>query len=180
MHFPRNLQRIGLDAFNQNSITEIVFPETIKFIGKGAFFDSYLLEKVYCPAQTPPFAQYDDRDKNDSWPFISLKKLTLYVPIGTSDLYRNADCWKDFDYIIETDNFPSSCGITFAPSCTVSISDGEIIINNPTDIPTRVSVYAVNGNLVRQEKVVGTFAITVSPGIYLVKAGRKTEKVVVK
>ena len=56
----------------------------------------------------------------------------------------------------------------------------EIIINNPTDIPTRVSVYAVNGNLVRQEKVVGTFAITVSPGIYLVKAGRKTEKVVVK
>ncbi|RGN41794.1 MULTISPECIES: leucine-rich repeat domain-containing protein [unclassified Bacteroides] len=180
VHFPRNLQRIGLDAFNQNSITEIVFPETIKFIGKGAFFDSYLLEKVYCPAQTPPFAQYDDRDKNDSWPFISLKKLTLYVPIGTSDLYRNADCWKDFDYIIETDNFPSSCGITFAPSCTVSTSDGEIIINNPTDIPTRVSVYAVNGNLVRQEKVVGTFTLTVSPGIYLVKAGRKTEKVVVK
>ncbi|WP_370448630.1 T9SS type A sorting domain-containing protein [Bacteroides sp. AF16-49] len=53
-------------------------------------------------------------------------------------------------------------------------------MNNPTDIPTRVSVYAVNGNLVRQEKVVGTFALTVSPGIYLVKAGRETEKVVVK
>ncbi|RHR69484.1 hypothetical protein DWW69_18940 [Bacteroides sp. AF16-49] len=28
--------------------------------------------------------------------------------------------------------------------------------------------------------MVGTFALTVSPGIYLVKAGRETEKVVVK
>ena len=180
VRWPKSLKRIETYAFYNTNIIEIIFPETLEYIGSTAFFYLDLLERVYCMAKIPPKAELDSHNFYYGPFHLSEKNCTLYVPKGTGDLYRSADGWKEFDNIVETDNFPSSCGITFAPSCTVSTSDGEIIINNPTDIPTRVSVYAVNGNLVRQEKVVGTFTLTVSPGIYLVKAGRKTEKVVVK
>ena len=177
---PKNLKSIDSYAFEATNVVEFVFPETLELIGRGAFNGLKYLKKVYCMAKTPPIAELDPINDYDGPFYWSGKNCTLYVPKGSGDLYRNASGWQDFQQVVETDNFPSSCGITFAPSCTVSTSDGEIIINNPTDIPTRVSVYAVNGNLVRQEKVVGTFALTVSPGIYLVKAGRETEKVVVK
>ena len=177
IQWPKYLKRIDAYAFCATSITEIVLPETLEFIGVGAFYSLQSLEKVYCMAKIPPTAALDAQNSDDG-PFCwSARNSTLYVPKGSGDLYRIASGWQDFNKIVETDNFPSSCGITFAPSCTVSTSDGEIIINNPTDIPTRVSVYAVNGTLVRQEKVIGTFTLTVSPGIYLVKVNDKAQKV---
>lgn len=180
VHFPKKLKRIGLDAFCQNKITEIVFPETIEFIGKGAFADSYLLEKIYCPTQVPPFAEFDDRYDNNSWPFTFLNKVTLYIPIGTGDLYRNADCWKDFDYIVETDDFPSQCGITFATNYNVSSSNGMITIDNMANRTVDIKIYNINGNLVHQEKTSETVNIKVPAGIYLVIINNEAYKIMVK
>ena len=177
---PKNLKSIDSYAFEATNVVEFVFPETLELIGRGAFNGLKYLKKVYCMAKTPPIAELDPINDYDGPFYWSGKNCTLYVPKGSGDLYRNASGWQDFQQVVETDNFPSSCGITFAPSCTVSISDGEIIINNPTDMPVSVNIYAINGSLVRQEKVVGTFALTVSPGIYLVKVNDKAQKVLVE
>lgn len=184
VRFPKNLKIIESGAFRQNNISEIVFPSTLELVGRFAFNESKMLEKVYCPAQRPPSAEFDDPNINEgsdhAHPFVSEKEMTLYVPVGTGDLYRNADGWKSFDHIVEIENFPSSCGVTFATECKVSSSNREIRLNNPTGRSVNVRVYDMNGRMIRQESVMETGCFAVSPGIYLVRVGNKTERVLVR
>lgn len=184
VRFPKNLKTIESGAFRRNKITEIVFPPTLEFVGKGSFHDSEMLERVYCPAQTPPFAEFDNPDENEgsnhARPFISGKEMTLFVPVGTGDVYRNADGWKAFDHIVEIEEFPSSCGVTFAPECTVNAYAGTILVHNPTATPVDVRVYDSYGKMLRHERVSQTSGIAVEPGIYLVWAADRTYKVAVR
>lgn len=181
----KNLKRIGKDAFRENFLTEVVLPASIEYIDQGAFRLSVFLERVYCMAKTPPMtAYYNINNDNESYEpfciFQSNKDLTLYVPVGSGDLYRESPYWVDFDNIVETNDFPSSVGRASATDCQITSFGGEIRVENPTDMPVSVNIYAINGSLVRQEKVVGTFALTVSPGIYLVKVNDKAQKVLVE
>lgn len=181
----KNLKRIGKDAFRENFLTEVVLPVSIEYIDQGAFRLSDFLERVYCMAKTPPMtAYYNINNDNESYEpfciFQSNKDLTLYVPVGSGDLYRESPYWVDFDNIVETNDFPSSVGRASATDCQITSFGGEIRVDNPTDMPVSVNIYAINGSLVRQEKVVGTFALTVSPGIYLVKVNDKAQKVLVE
>ncbi|RGN44408.1 MULTISPECIES: leucine-rich repeat domain-containing protein [unclassified Bacteroides] len=181
----KNLKRIGKDAFRENFLTEVVLPASIEYIDQGAFRLSDFLERVYCMAKTPPMtAYYNINNDNESYEpfciFQSNKDLTLYVPVGSGDLYRESPYWVDFDNIVETNDFPSSVGRASATDYQITSFGGEIRVDNPTDMPVSVNIYAINGSLVRQEKVVGTFALTVSPGIYLVKVNDKAQKVLVE
>lgn len=177
---PSNLKSIGFYAFEATNIVEIVLPETLELIEEGAFFRLELLKKVYCMAKIPPIAELDPN--NHDWgPFYwSGKNCTLYVPLGSGDLYHHASGWQDFYQIVETDKFPSSYGITFAPNCKITALEKTIIVNNLTSKTLPVRIYGMNGNLIHKEQVSGTRTIAVLPGIYLVKAGNKTEKVIVK
>lgn len=132
-------------------------------------------------AKTPPLTVYYFINGGSSrLVFDSQKELTLYVPTGSGELYCNSPFWVDFDKIIETDNFLSSCGITFAPDCSITSSQGFIIINNLTNAPVDAKVYDANRNLVWQEKVTEVGNLRVLPGVYLIKAGNKIHKLVIK
>ena len=179
IQWPKYLKRIDAYAFYATSIIEIVLPETLEFIGVGAFYSLESLEKVYCMAKIPPTAALDAHNSDDGPFYWSARNITLYVPKGSGDLYRTASGWQDFYKIEETDNFPSSCGITFAPNYLVTASNGTITINNPSNTPVSVGVYTLNGSLITQGKVTDQLDFVVPQGIYLVKVGNKTYKIII-
>lgn len=176
----RNLRRIETDAFAATGITEIVLPETLEFLGMKAFGSSCSLEKVYCMAVIPPTTDLDKKNHYEG-PFAPHdSNCTLYIPQGTGDLYRNSDGWSSFGNIVETDDFPSQCGITFATNYNVSSSNGMIIIDNMANRTVDIKIYNINGNLVHQEKASETVNIKVPAGIYLVIINNKAYKIMVK
>lgn len=178
IRIPKNLRSIGSNAFRATDIVETVLPETLESIGADAFSQLERLERVYCMAKVPPTAELNNQNEGPF--YLSAKNRTLYVPKGTADLYLSASGWQDFKEVIETDNFPSSIGITFASNCIVTAGSGMIQVTNLKDKPVVIRVYSINGTLIKQDKVNDRLSIEVLPGVYIVKAEDKTYKIVIE
>ena len=94
---------IGTHAFNSCSgITTVTIPKTVTSIGRNAFFNCTGLEEVNSLIEKPfdidrsAFATYDDEGD------VSIfTHSILNVPAGTGDLYRAAEGWKEFKYIVD-------------------------------------------------------------------------------
>jgi hypothetical protein len=104
----------------------------------------------------------------------------LYVPRGSLDAYRQAPVWQDFLNIIEED---ASAGIApetggILPAFSIhSVSNG-IAIETKETIP--VSVYNVFGQKIYESLINGNREINLNKGIYVVKAKKESQKVIVK
>lgn len=113
---PANLKRIGHYAFfNCENLSEIVIPEEIsqlQSIGQYAFSTGSRIECLTLPATVTDFDGLsligDFKKLHVKWenpPALkksgSKKGTILYVPVGTVDLYRNAEYWNQFGEIIE-------------------------------------------------------------------------------
>jgi len=96
---PSTLTTIDNYAFNSCSkITSIVLPENVRKIGTGAFVGCSSLTAVTVSSANPA----DIRLVGTVFTANSIKNATLYVPLGTKELYAAADTWKDFGEIKET------------------------------------------------------------------------------
>lgn len=121
------LERIEMTAFEYNNLTEIKLPTTLKWLGKDCFTHhksetKVQWEKVWCPCTVPPECWYDEDVNLCDSPFgswTSLQDATLYVPVGTAELYRNAPGWFQFGNIVETSEFPG-CSVDVVPAGTAS------------------------------------------------------------
>lgn len=61
-----------------------------------------------------------------------------------------------------------------AEGCEVAVSDGDIVVRSAVE--TQISVYSADGKCV--STATARYArITVSPGVYMVRAGNRTFKV---
>ena len=94
-------------AFEDNyQLTSIHLPSTLKYLGKSSILIIPGLSKlrtIYCRATVPPttaedysFVGYVGEDDN-------LDDITVYVPVGTSEAYRQAPGWMYFNNIIESE-----------------------------------------------------------------------------
>jgi len=83
---------IGAFSFSGcTGLTSVTFPESVTFIGEWAFEDCYGLTSVTVLNPTPP-ELYD----TDSFPDEIVDNGCLYVPSGSIDAYRSAECWEEF------------------------------------------------------------------------------------
>ena len=96
-----SLKTIGERAFNNCAITGTVeFPSTLESIGalafgrvaSGQFGAPQNIKEVICNSTNPPAITGTEY----AFPDYVHKKATLYVPIESLDLYRNAYEWKEF------------------------------------------------------------------------------------
>jgi hypothetical protein len=126
------------------------------------------LTEIHCKNPTPPSI--------DSYCFSNVNKTTckLYIPKGSYFAYWLSN-WGDFENIIEED-----------VSAIYPISKDNISINtlsNGLSIETKetiaVAVYAVSGQRVYQSVINGKREIHLNKGVYLIKAGNETKKIIV-
>ena len=84
------------------------------------------------------------------------KNITLYVPVGSLSAYEKVDPWRNFWNIEEYD----FSGVD------------DITIDDYSDCP--VEIYNLSGNKVGSSKE------SLSPGIYIMRQGRKVEKIMIQ
>ena len=152
---------------NTNYISTIIYGDNIAEITDPVTAAS----EIYLRSTTPPVTA--------EWENSNYLNSILYVPQGTLAVYQNADVWKNFWDIREWDATTDvkSPTIDNADAVDVSIDGKQVTIttNNPG---TRVQIYNTEGVLVYDGKE-GTVNIG-TPGLYIIKAGDQTKKLLVK
>lgn len=115
----------GLTTIHNNtfsgctSLPRVVFPETIRHIQSAAFYNCSELRSIYLPnVESIGASAFDGCAKLDtivlktstppaieSTTFTTGQHIlsTVYVPIGSKEIYLNTDYWKDFANIEEGD-----------------------------------------------------------------------------
>lgn len=108
LEIPEGVEVLGLDCFAMNkSLEEVVLPSTITTISRGVFWNSRKLKKVVIPASVTTIGEYvffDCWQLTDVYnyapvpqplsPIFNKKGITLHVPRGSEELYRQADNWN--------------------------------------------------------------------------------------
>ena len=126
------------------------------------------LTEIICKSATPATA--DDDNIFDKVPTTA----TLYVPVGSKEAYSNAASWSHFTNIVE-DDLKTGVESTLADSdVNISIENGNIVVNG-TD-SAKVEVYSTNGQCVYNGTAT-TIPVS-SKGLYIVKVGNKSFKVI--
>ena len=106
-----------------------------------------------------------------SFPENVLKEAVLYVPTGTLSAYEKVDPWRNFWNIEEMD-FSGVDGIETDGKLQVSVDNGCITVGGNYEC---VTVYNMQGRVVYSGSSHVIDSLT--PGIYIVRAGSETAKV---
>ena len=113
---PSSLTTIDDYAFsNCSNLDTLIIPEGVVSIGVSSFSSCYGLRTVVLPSTIKMIDQYAFNYCNLSSVIVRMDKpckisenvfnisstATLYVPVGTTDLYKNAAGWNKFQNILE-------------------------------------------------------------------------------
>ena len=92
-----NVTNIGDAAFQGCSLTSIRIPNSVKSIGRFAFREETYLQEIVSKIKNPFVLE----------PYIfnpsTYYEATLYVPLGTIDMYKATVGWMEFYKITEDD-----------------------------------------------------------------------------
>lgn len=173
---PNSLKSIGSYAFAMCTgiSPHITIPASVTNIGNYAFMGCTGVNKISVLASTPP--------NTTSTTFISVNKsnCTLEVPIGSKSTYQKTTNWSDFGFFVEK-SFTTQVNNTTLPNNHYEVyTDHSQILVTGTSIGEIVYIYNTNGNLLNTvESKGGLMAIPLKKvGVYIVKIGRRTEKIV--
>ena len=110
-------------AREATSITEVELPSTLVEVRASAFSSITGITRVTCLATMPPACGSDFTE-------AVYENATLYVPIRSLDLYKNAEIWSNFQHIegIDTGDDPGLLGDVNRDNA-VTISDVTALIN---------------------------------------------------
>jgi hypothetical protein len=171
---PSSLTTIGKYSFAYcNRLTSINLPSQISLIDKYAFSGCTALTSIYANATTPIDLSLSIKVFNN----VSIVNCILYVPVGSLNLYKVANQWKDFTNIEEM-----TTGIV-----PVSISDikiktdnGNLIVEN-AKAGEKVEIYSITGLKIK-EQLIKCFQtkIKLQRGIYLIRIENYSDKVSIK
>lgn len=170
--FHEGLEEIRKYAFDLCGDLKIyMLPSTLRFLGKGALAEA---STVFCKATTPPICEGN----------VGNYKPTLYVPVGTKALYAEAEGWKNakeiFELSAEEFEMAGIGDVTVNESTvTVTTADGQAIIETTAESPTDFAIYSADGLLVKKGVAAPRAAVSLAPGIYIVKTANSTTKIII-
>lgn len=125
------IMSLGRSCFKGcSSLTSIKLPKSINKIGEeyfnGSFEDCSNLQEVTC--------QWDNLDGIDvsSHTFDNIfSEAKLYIPKGTTAMYKAKEPWNNFKYIIEENDVTEDAEKCQTP--TISYSDKKLTFTSPTE-----------------------------------------------
>ena len=172
INIPESITTIQTSVFSGcSSLTTITLPKGITGVRGSAFQDCIGLKEIRVHASVPPKADYQAFYRVDT------ETCKLMVPEGTRDAYKEADEWKEFD-IQEDATLSIRENEKNNDSVKVYAVQNGVVIESSVSIP--VNVYSISGNLLYERLSDNKSYIELEQGLYIVKAGDVTTKVVIK
>lgn len=167
---PGNVKTIGYDAFaNCVGLKSFTIPCNVTSISDYAFSYCTGLPEIHCKALTPPSAT--------SATFIGIHKTCtkLYIPKGTSDVYKSANGWSGFANIIEEESTPI---LQIQANNTKVYTEQDAIVVTDIKSGDVITIYSTSGTLIQTIKATDNeIRITVpAHQMYLIKIEDKTFK----
>lgn len=100
-----NIEATGSNAFRKCNLTSVTIGKNVKSLSGTAFTDNKLLASVYSLSENPfPIKDEDyEYDYNKVFSSDTYQYGTLYVPIGTKEIYATTEGWRQFRNIEEFD-----------------------------------------------------------------------------
>lgn len=130
---PDSLQIIRrLTFLNCQSLQSITLPEKVTEVNTQAFKDCLALDTIRVLAAEPPTAT------SESLTGMDKSSCILLVPASSIDLYREAECWKDFN--VQPLDSPTGIGAS-----TVLPKSGKILHNGQIYIVRGDNTYTLQG-----------------------------------
>lgn len=187
-------QVVSAFAFKGCDVETVVLDNPL--LMTNSFADLPALRTIYSPRPTPPRAYMKEDNYRTGevtryeqfYPFggTTPRDVTVYVPIGASDTYRNTEGWNYFTNFVETSDFPFS-GVKTVETETggglcASGTAGGIIIGSRSSDAGNFGVYDLSGRMLSSGTLNPgeTSRLDCAPGIYLVRLGSSSLKVAVK
>ena len=165
---PEGVQYIKALAFSLcKKLTSVTLPSSLRFLGSGAFKGCENLKHVVVKTKKP-LDEYADVFRE-----VPLANVTLTVPKGSKAAYAAADEWKKFKQILEgtVDN-------TILPEACIYAVGGRLYLILST--AAQIGIYNINSTLVRTFTApAGETTVNLPQGAYVVRAGERTEKILV-
>ena len=168
--WPESMTEMNSDMFNGcTNLSSVTLGSKLNEISYGAFEGCPNIVEVNSLNPTPPefwtygFSGFEDEVYGNA---------VLRVPVGSRPAYFKADCWINFDNIVETD-FGGVDDVA-ADGVLVTVSGGNIIVGGAGD-GAAVDVYNIAG-----QRVYSGFGTTVGGlerGIYIVRVAGRTFKI---
>lgn len=172
INIPESVTTIQTSVFSGcTSLTTITLPKGVTWVHGSAFQDCIGLKEIRVHASVPPKADYQAFYRVDT------ETCKLMVPEGTRDAYKEADEWKGFD-IQEDATLNIQENEINNDSIKVYAVQNGVVIESSVSIP--VNVYSISGNLLYEGFSDDKSYIELMQGLYIVKAGDVTTKVVIK
>ncbi|GHT20682.1 hypothetical protein AGMMS4957_08280 [Bacteroidia bacterium] len=168
---PDGVTSIEKKAFYDCSgLTSVTVPNSVTSIGESVFYGCSSLTAVICLATTPPSL--------DNSNFGSVSIDTLYVSAGSLNDYQNDPSWSsEFSKIIALTSGTAIKTMSRDKIALNTTSNGVVF---ETKEATLVSVFNIAGQKVYQSVVNGSEEIRLNKGVYIVRVGNESRKVIVK
>lgn len=176
--FPSSVRQIGPYAFAYNRGVKKINMSKLDTIHRYAFWGNASLSEITTHASVPPTL-----DRRNPFGDNILSKITLKVPTGSAEKYKAVSVWKEFkieeDGALSVENVvKKSQNIKIYPN---PIKENTLFIDNLENLK-EAEILNIAGQVVKKQNLTsGTNAINVShlsSGIYLVKIGNQTYKVI--
>ena len=121
---PNSVTSIGFDAFrNCSALASVVIGKNVATIGANCFLYDPLLTEITCLGETPPTVSNTNN-------FFSLYEgVTLHVPYGSHEAYRNTAPWNQLSHIVSEQVINPSMRGDVNGDGKVSIGDVTSLIN---------------------------------------------------
>jgi len=169
--FPAGMKRLGIGAFAYSEELEsVTFPDGFSSLELESFVGCENLKRVILLGKTPPEAPDFRVFDQDVY-----SKATLIVPKGAKAAYAVAPEWKRFKQITEA----NATANVLLPEARIYTADGRLYLTLAR--AETVHIYNVSGALVRTFTApVGETSLALPQGVYVVRAGERTEKIIVE
>jgi hypothetical protein len=161
---PNSVTTIGASAFKScKALNDVKIGSKVKSIGDEAFWECYELTEVYSRATTPPVCTGIFEQET----VIG----TLFVPTGCKSVYAETFPWNAFWTIEEL----GSSGVEGVATDEEEVKavGGSIVFGGATE----ASIYSSAGILVASGVMT---EVELPAGLYIVVAGRKSHKIIVR
>ncbi len=171
LSIPNSVTEIGDKVIDCNFLTSLELGSGLANIGKGAISCQEPMA-IKCYAINPPAV--DGGIQPDFFTGLDIyTNATLQVPEGSKELYASTEPWSNFVNIEEMT--ATGIGGVEAGDVVISADGGTLTVSGLADGCT-VEVYTLDGKQVYGGK--GGSISGLGSGVYVVKAGGKTVKVV--